>query len=82
METSEVNLRAEIELIEKNKLKLLNEARTLNEKNLIVLSSKETHEKQAENLTKKNQRLNKEIFDIQVEIDSKLNDIARVEIDT
>ena len=82
METSEVNLRAEIELIDKNKLKLLNEARALNDKNVVVLSSKETHEKQAENLTKKNQKLNKEIFDIQVEIDSKLNDISRVEIDT
>jgi chromosome segregation ATPase len=74
-------LRNDIDLIEKNKLKLLDEARALSEKNLIILSSKETHEKQTENLIKINNKLNKEIFEIQVEIDSKLNEIARVEID-
>ena len=55
------SLDTELELINKNKVKLLNEARALQDKNLIVLSNKETHEKQGDNLSKANQRLNKEI---------------------
>jgi chromosome segregation ATPase len=81
LEIREQQLQSGIELIEKNKLKLLDEARALNDKNLIVLSSKETHEKQTENLIKLNNKLNKDIFEIQVEIDAKQNEIARVEID-
>jgi len=77
----ETGLRNDIELIEKNKLKLMDESRQLSEKNLFVLSSKETHEKQKENLMKSNQKLLKDIFDIQVEIDAKVNEMARVEID-
>lgn len=81
LEIKDSSLKNDIEVIEKNKLKLLNEARSLYEKNLIVLSSKETHEKQAENLVKLNNKLLKDIFEIQVEIDAKANEIARVEID-
>ena len=72
---------SELELINKNKVKLLNEARALQDKNLIVLSNKETHEKQGDNLSKANQRLNKEIFDVLVEKASKANEIIRVQID-
>ena len=75
------SLDIELELINKNKVKLLNEARALQDKNLIVLSNKETHEKQGDNLSKANQRLNKEIFDVLVEKDSKANEIIRVQID-
>ena len=75
------SLDTELELINKNKVKLLNEARALQDKNLIVLSNKETHEKQGDNLAKANQKLNKEIFDILVEKDSKANEIIRVQID-
>jgi hypothetical protein len=75
------SLDTELELINKNKVKLLNEARALQDKNLIVLSNKETHEKQGDNLSKANQRLNKEIFDVLVEKDSKANEIIRVQID-
>ena len=75
------SLDIELELINKNKVKLLNEARTLQDKNLIVLSNKETHEKQGDNLSKANQKLNKEIFDVLVEKDSKANEIIRVQID-
>ena len=75
------SLDIELELINKNKVKLLNEARALQDKNLIVLSNKETHEKQGDNLSKANQKLNKEIFDVLVEKDSKANEIIRVQID-
>jgi len=75
------SLDIELDLINKNKVKLLNEARTLQDKNLIVLSNKETHEKQGDNLSKANQKLNKEIFDVLVEKDSKANEIIRVQID-
>jgi chromosome segregation ATPase len=75
------NLDFELELINKNKVKLLNEARALQDKNLIVLSDKETHEKQGDNLSKANQKINKEIFDVMVEKDSKANEIIRVQID-
>lgn len=81
LDLKEISLNGDIELIEKNKLKLLNEGKMLYDKNMIVLSSKETHEKQAENLLKLNSKLNKEIFEIQVEIDAKVNEIVRVEID-
>ena len=77
----QLSLDAELELINKNKVKLLNEARALQDKNLIVLSNKETHEKQGDNLLKANQKLNKEIFDVLVEKDSKANEIIRVQID-
>ena len=75
------SLDIELELINKNKVKLLNEARALQDKNLIVLSNKETHEKQGDNLSKANHKLNKEIFDVLVEKDSKANEIIRVQID-
>lgn len=77
----ESSLENDIEVINKNKIKLLDEANMLSDKNLIIMSSKETHEKQTENLIKLNKNLNKEIFNTQVEIDSKVNEIARVEID-
>lgn len=75
------NLDFELELINKNKVKLLNEARALQDKNLIVLSDKETHEKQGDNLFKANLKINKEKFDVEVEKDSKANEIIRVQID-
>jgi chromosome segregation ATPase len=81
LEIKTTSLQNDLEIIDKNKLKLLDEARLLGEKNLIILSSKETHEKQAENLNKQNTKLEKEKFDIEVDINSKLNEIARVEID-
>ena len=77
----ETGLRSDIELIEKNKLKLMDESRQLSDKNVYIISSKETHEKQTENLMKSNSKLLKDIFDIQVEIDAKVNEVARVEID-
>jgi len=70
-----------LDLINKNKVKLLNEAKALQDKNLIVLSNKETHEKQGDNLEKANQNINKEMFDLLVEKDSKANEIIRVQID-
>ena len=80
-ESNETNLRSQIDMIEKNKLKLLDMTRTLNEQNLIVLSTKETHEKQTQNMIKANIKLEKDKFNLQVEIDLKLNEISRVEID-
>ncbi len=80
-DSQEINLKSQIELIEKNKLKLLDMARILNEQNLIILSTKETHEKQTQNMIKANMKLEKERFNLQVEIDLKLNEISRVEID-
>ncbi len=77
----ETGLRNDIELIEKNKRKLLDESRQLADNNLFVLSSKETHEKQRENLLKSNKKLMYEIADIQIEIEAKVNEMARVEID-
>jgi chromosome segregation ATPase len=77
----ENGLRNDIELIEKNKLKLMDESRQLNEKIVGVISSKETHEKQKENLMKSNLKLLKDVFDLQVEVDAKVNEMARVEID-
>ena len=67
------SLDIELELINKNKVKLLNESRELKDKNLIVLSNKEIHEKQGDNLSKANKKLNKEILDVPVEKDSKTN---------
>ena len=81
LEKIQQNLDFELELINKNKVKLLNEARALQDKNLIVLSDKETHEKQGDNLFKANQKINKEKFDVEVEKDSKANEIIRVQID-
>ena len=75
------NLEFELDIINKNKVKLLNEARALQDKNLIVLSNKETHEKQGDNLIKANQQLNKEMFDVLVEKDTKGNEMIRVQID-
>lgn len=80
-EQNESNLRSQIEVIDKNKLKLLEMTRNLNEQNLIILSSKETHEKQTENMIKSNMKLEKDRFNLEVEIDLKLNEISRVEID-
>ena len=81
LEKIQISLDNELDLINKNKVKLLNEAKNLQDKNLIVLSNKETHEKQGDNLLKANEKLNKEIFDILVEKDSKANEIIRVQID-
>lgn len=81
LEKIQQNLDFELELINKNKVKLLNEARALQDKNLIVLSDKETHEKQGDNLFKANLKINKEKFDVEVEKDSKANEIIRVQID-
>ena len=75
------SLEFELDIINKNKVKLLNEARALQDKNLIVLSNKETHEKQGDNLVKANQQLNKEMFDVLVEKDTKGNEMIRVQID-
>jgi len=80
-EQQATKIRNEIELIEKNKLKLFEECRVTFEKNLIVLSTKETHEKQTDNLIKQNYKVEKDIFDLKMEIDMKENEIARVEID-
>lgn len=80
-ESNESNLRSQIDMIEKNKLKLLDMTRKLNEQNLIILSTKETHEKQTQNMIKANIKLEKDKFNLQVEIDLKLNEISRVEID-
>lgn len=75
------SLEFELDIINKNKVKLLNEARALQDKNLIVLSNKETHEKQGDNLVKANQQLNKKMFDVLVEKDTKGNEMIRVQID-
>ena len=75
------SLEFELDIINKNKVKLLNEARALQDKNLIVLSNKKTHEKQGDNLVKANQQLNKEMFDVLVEKDTKGNEMIRVQID-
>ena len=80
-EQQAIKIRNEIEIIEKNKLKLLDEVRVTFEKNIIILSTKETHEKQTDNLLKQNLKVEKDIFDIKMEIDMKENEIARVEID-
>lgn len=80
-EANEQNLRSQIDLIEKNKLKLLDMTRSLNDQNLVVLSTKETHEKQTQNMIKLNDKLFKEKINLQIEIDLKLNEISRVEID-
>ena len=74
------SLDIELELINKNKVKLLNESRELKDKNLIVLSNKEIHEKQGYNLSKANKKLNKEILDVLVEKDSKTNVIIIIQI--
>ena len=74
------SLDIELELINKNKVKLLNESRELKDKNLIVLSNKEIHEKQGDNLSKANKKLNKEILDVPVEKDSKTNVIIIIQI--
>jgi len=81
LELQENTLNSEILLIEKNKTKLFDEAKKLNDNNLIILSSKETKEKQSENLERQNLKLVKYKLDIEVEIGQKLNEIARVEID-
>ena len=74
------SLDIELELINKNKVKLLNESRELKDKNLIVLSNKEIHEKQGDNLSKANKKLNKETLDVPVEKDSKTNVIIIIQI--
>ncbi|MCQ2816354.1 MAG: hypothetical protein MJ252_03720 [archaeon] len=76
-----LSLDYELEIINKNKVKLLNEARAIQDKNLIVLSDKETHEKQGENLYKANLKLTKDIEDLINENDSKENETWRVQID-
>jgi hypothetical protein len=81
LEVKTTSLQTDLELIDKNKLKLLDEARMLGEKNLTILSSKETHEKQIENLRKQNNKLEKEKFETEMEIENRLNEISRVEID-
>jgi len=81
LQDQENTLNNEIASIEKNKTKLFDEAKLLNDKNLITLSSKETKEKQSENLEKLNNKLDKYTLDIIVEIEQKQNEIARVDID-
>lgn len=81
LEDKENNLLNQIDLIEKNKLKLLDMTRKLQEENLIMLSTKDTHEKQTQNMIKSNNKLLKDKFNLQVEIDLKQNEISRVEID-
>ena len=81
LKDKELNLLQQIELIEKNKLKLLDMTRKLQEENLITLSTKDTHDKQTENMLKANRKLEKDMFNLQVEIDLKRNEISRVEID-
>jgi len=76
-----IKLRNDIELIDKNKLKFLTECNSLIEKNLIVLSQKETHDKQTDNLEKQNLNLIRDDMDLQVEIELKENEISRIEID-
>ena len=76
-----LSLDYELKIINNNKVKLLNEARSLQDRNLIVLSNKETHEKQGENLGKLNQKLYKEIDDLRNENDAKYNETLRVQID-
>ncbi len=71
----------ELEIINKNKVKLFNEAKKLQEENLIFLSDKEKNIKQGNNLSKQNQNINKEIFDLLVEKESKSNEIIRIQID-
>lgn len=75
------SLEFELDIINKNKVKLINEARSTHEKNLIILSNKETHTKQAENLIKANQKLKFEIEDLINEEEAKKNETIRVEID-
>jgi chromosome segregation ATPase len=75
------NLNTDIKIIDENRIKLLSEANALEEKNFAILSSKETYDKQTENLIKLNTKLEKEKFDLEVEKDAKENEIARVEID-
>jgi len=62
-------------------LKFLTECNSLIEKNLIVLSQKETHDKQTDNLEKQNLNLIRDDMDLQVEIELKENEISRIEID-
>jgi len=80
-EQQEIKIRSEIELIEKNRHKIFNEVRVTYEKNISVLSTKETHEKQTDNLLKQNLKVKKDIVDLFMEIDMKQNEIARVDID-
>ena len=80
-ENNEANYKTQLDLIEKNKLRLHDMARTINEKNLNILSNKETHEKQTENIEKTNLKLEKDIANIELEKELKLNEISRVEID-
>lgn len=81
LEEKESNLLSQIDLIEKNKLKLLDMTRKLQEENLITLSTKDTHEKQTQNMIKANNKLERDLFNLQVDIDLKNNEISRVEID-
>jgi len=81
MDIKNSNLNTDIKIVDENRIKLLSEANALEEKNFAILSSKETYDKQTENLIKLNTKLEKEKFDLEVEKDAKENEIARVEID-
>jgi chromosome segregation ATPase len=81
LEDKEQNLLNQIDLIEKNRIKLHDMTRKLHSENLITLSTKDTHEKQTQNMIKTNNKLMKDKFNLQVEIDLKNNEISRVEID-
>jgi len=73
--------RNDVELIDKNKIKFLTECRQILDKNATVLSSKETHEKQTDNMVKQNEKLIREELDMQVEIELKENETSRIQID-
>lgn len=75
------NLLTQIDLIDKNKIKMLDMIRKLHEENIITLSYKDTHEKQTQNMKKANAKLANDMFNLQVEIDLKQNEISRIEID-
>lgn len=77
----ETAIKNDKEIINKDRLKLNEESRTFYEKNMVVLSSKETHDKQVENILKQNAHLEKDILELEVEVNVRENEIVRVEID-
>ena len=74
-------LDSDLDLINKDKVKILNEAKKLQEQNLIDITNQENELKQGNNLSNQNQKINKEMFDLLVEKDAKSNEIIRIQID-
>ena len=74
-------LDSDLDLINKDKVKILNEAKKLQEQNLIEITNQENELKQGNNLSNQNQKINKEMFDLLVEKDAKSNEIIRIQID-